>query len=85
MSTNETLGRILDSGRKVSVYADSLALTNAQEAAEVRAKFNTICERALAIYFYEDKSPTEFQALLSEVEALTEDSSQPTYQHQSCA
>ena len=75
MSTNETLSQILDSGRKVNSYADTLALTSTQKAAEVRARFNHLCERALAIYFYEDKSQAEFQNLLHELELLTKDSS----------
>ena len=67
------LDQLLDNGRKVHRYIDELALKQPGEAKKVKERLNYLCDRALAIYFYEDQKQTEFQSLLNEVKDLLED------------
>lgn len=76
MSTSnelEILDQLLDNGRKVHKYIDELAVEQPSEAKKVKERLNSLCDRALAIYFYETEKQNEFQRLLNEVKDLLED------------
>ena len=74
MSNTEVLNQLLDKGRKIHRQLDALKPSHAEQAALIRTRLNELCDRALTIYFHEDKNQAEFQKVLQEVERLLEQS-----------